>query len=372
MKLLKILIAAAGTGGHINPAIAIAKYCVEQDKNAKILFVGTEKGLENRLVTAAGFDLTHIKIRGIKRKITFENIIAIKELIFSYRRAKKIIKGFNPDIVIGTGGYICGPVLSTSIRIHIPTIIHESNAIPGVTTKLLSRKLDTIAIGFEETRAHLKNLNNVINTGTPVIFNKSFINMSKETAKQKLDINHKLPLLLIYGGSQGAASINNSVIDMIIKHGKFIDFNIIFATGNNSYDNVIHRLKGKLRDNIKIVPYIYNMDQLMAAADLAVTRAGAMTCNEVAVYGLPSIMIPFPYAAENHQEFNARALEGAGAAEVILDKDLNGPVLYDKIIKIINNKNILSLMTQNAKSLRVDNADKNIYEIIKKLVRKSR
>lgn len=366
---MKILIAAAGTGGHINPAIAIAKYCVEQDKSTKVLFVGTEKGLENRLVTSAGFDLLHIKIRGIKRKITFENIIAIKELIFSYRRVKQIIREFKPDIVIGTGGYICGPVLSTSIRLNIPTIIHESNAIPGVTTKLLSRKLDAIAIGFEETRSHLKNLNNVINTGTPVIFNKNFIGMTKNAAKQKLEINDEIPLLLIYGGSQGATSINNAVIEMIKNHAKSIKFNIIFATGNNSYDSVMKRLQGVVKSNIKVLPYIYNMDQLMAAADLAVTRAGAMTCNEVAVYGLPSIMIPFPYAAENHQEFNARALEGAGAAQVILDKDLNGDVLYDKVISIINNKNILSQMTLKAKILRVDDADKNIYKIIERLVK---
>jgi len=156
---------------------------------------------------------------------------------------------------------------------------------------------------------------------------------------------------------------------MIKNHAKSINFNIIFATGNNSYDSVMKRLQGKVNSNIKVLSYIYNMDQLMAAADLAVTRAGAMTCNEVAVYGLPSIMIPFPYAAENHQEFNARALEGAGAAQVILDKDLNGDVLYDKVVSIINNKNILSQMTLKAKILRVDDADKNIYKIIERLVK---
>jgi len=367
VSVLKILFVAAGTGGHINPAIAIAKYCVEANSNTKVLFVGTKRGLENKLVPAAGFELVHIKMRGIKRKLTLENVVAVKELIMGYKRARQIIKNFKPDIVLGTGGYICGPVLSTSIKMGITSIIHESNAYPGVTTKLLAKKLDAVAVGFEETRSHLKGYPNVINTGTPVIINRKLLNIPKHTAKSMMGYNVNLPLILIYGGSQGASSINNAVIDMIVNHGSKIDFNVVFATGNNSYDNTIEKLNGHLKSNIRVVPYIYNMDELMAAADFAVTRAGAMTCNELTTHGVPAIMVPFPFAAENHQEFNARALEAAGAAFVILDKNLSGDILYQKIIEVIRNKSVLTKMSDRARKLKTDDADKNVYNIIMKL-----
>ena len=366
---MKILFAAAGTGGHINPAIAIAKYFEEQE-NAQILFVGTEKGLENKLVAKANFPLKQIKIRGIERKVSISNMKAVKELMFSYGKARKIIREFQPDLVIGTGGYICGPVLSCSVKLKIPTIIHESNAFPGMTTKFLAKKVNAVALGFPEAEKHLPKGANTVHTGTPIIINREFLNMSKDDVKKALGYDEK-PLLLIYGGSQGAASINKAVVQMIKKHSKDIDFNIVFATGNTSYEKVIQELENFDLKNMMILSYIYNMDQMMAGADLAITRSGAMTCCELVQYGLPAVMVPFPYAAENHQEFNARALERAGTAIVILDKDLNAEVLYKRVAGIMKDKQKLCGMSNAAHGLKDDKVLEKIEKLVKKTLTKN-
>jgi UDP-N-acetylglucosamine--N-acetylmuramyl-(pentapeptide) pyrophosphoryl-undecaprenol N-acetylglucosamine transferase len=371
-KIMRILFACAGTGGHINPAIATARYCMKMDPNTEVLFVGTPQGMERRLVKDAGFQLKTISVRGIKRKLTFENILAIKEMLTGKMEAAKILKEFKPDIILGTGGYICAPVFSAATKLEIPYIIHESNSLPGITSKMFAKKAKAVAVGFEDAKKHFPTGTNLIYTGTPVI-EKSFIDLKTDANNNE---EKKKPLLLITGGSQGAASINRAVVDMIVKYFDEINFNIIFATGNKNYESICNNIlaqsdgsidAGVARNRgIEINPYIYNIAEIMEKADLAVTRAGAMTCTELTIVGLPAIMIPYPAATENHQEYNARSLEKAGAAIVLLDNELTGDILYEKVSQLFSPGGMVKLAVMRKASLALGEplGSANLYQLL--------
>lgn len=372
---MKIIICAAQTGGHINPGIAIANKIKQENKNADILFIGTPSGIENDLVPRAGYDLKTIEAYGIERKINLKNIQNMFKTLKGYRKAKSIIKSYSPDIVIGTGGFICGPVLLAATRLKIPTIIHESNSYPGIATKLLSGKVNTVLIAFEDTRKRLKKAKNIVLTGTPTKVKK--INLREEQKEKKLKelgLKTDLPVVLIFGGSQGAKSINNCIID-IIESKANSNYQIIWASGQKQYDIIKQELKNKninieKIENGKILPYIYNMEEIMNLADIIISRSGAMTITEVAKCGKPAIFVPFPFATENHQEYNARVLKNVGAAEIILDKDLNKETLKKVLNEMLKDKNKLKLMGQNAQKIAIQNVEDKIYEEIKKEVKK--
>ena len=258
---MKVIIAAAQTGGHINPGIAIANKIKSINKSAEILFIGTPRGLENDLVPRAGFELKTIEAYGINRKISLSNIKNMFITLKSFKKARRIITEFKPDIVIGTGGFICGPVLMEAKKLKIPTIVHESNSYPGIATKLLSNKVNTVLIAFEETKKKLPKAKNIILTGTPTKINK--VNLSKEqkeTMLENLKLKTDLPIVLIYGGSQGAQSINSCMLD-IIKSKEQLNYQIIWASGQKQYEIVKEELaKENINiekiENVKIIPYI--------------------------------------------------------------------------------------------------------------------
>lgn len=371
---MKVVIAAAGTGGHINPGIAIANKIKQENKDAKITFIGTLKGLENDLVPRAGYDLERIEAYGISRKISVQNFKNICKTISSFKKAKNLIKKIKPDIVIGTGGYICGPVLLAASKYKIPCILHESNAYPGVTVKLLSGKVNEILVGFEDAKARLPKAKKIIVSGTPTKVKKQNLTESqKEKIKEQLSIKNNLPIVLIYGGSQGAKSINNAVLD-IVKNKLNENYHIIWAVGQKQYDNIKKALKeANLNiNNIKnasIVPYIYNMDEVMNLADLIVARSGAMTITEVSLLAKPAIFVPYPYATENHQEYNAKVLANVGAAKIILDKELKMETLSKNIQEIINNKEMQQKMSKNAEKIAIQDVEERIYNEIKSLLK---
>ena len=370
---MKIIICAAQTGGHINPGIAIANKIKQENKSANILFIGTPNGIENDLVPRAGYDLKTIEAYGIERKINLKNIQNMFKTLKSYSKAKKIIKNFNPNLVIGTGGFICGPVLLAATRLKIPTIIHESNSYPGIATKLLSGKVNTVLIAFEDARKRLKKAKNIVLTGTPTkVKKKNLREEQKEKKLKELGLKTNLPVVLIFGGSQGAKSINRCIID-IIENKANLNYQIIWASGQKQYDVIKQELKSKNIDiekieNAKILPYIYNMEEIMNLADIIISRSGAMTITEVAKCEKPAIFIPFPFATENHQEYNAKVLKNVGAAEIILDKDLNKETLTRVLNEMLKDKNKLKLMGQNAKKIAIQNVEDRIYEEIKKEV----
>ena len=371
---MKAIIAAAGTGGHINPGIAIANKIKEKEKNSQIIFIGTNRGLENDLVPRAGYELKKIDAHGIARKISIQNFKNLYATYKSINEAKKILKEFNPNVVIGTGGYICVPVVLAAKSLRIPVVLHESNAFPGIAVKLFKKKADAILVGFEDAKKRLKNAKNVIVTGNPIKIRKlNLTEQEKIKIKEQLGIDESKPVVLAFGGSQGASSINRSFIEIIVNK-KNKDYQIIWAAGPEQYEKIKESLKEVNVDienikDVKILPYIYNMEEVMNTCDLVVCRSGAMTITEISVTEKPAIFIPFPFATENHQEYNARVLEGVGAAEIILDKDLNSEILSNTITKIIRNKTKLKQMSENAKKIAIPNVEERIYEEIKRIAR---
>lgn len=371
---MKVIIAAAQTGGHINPGIAIANKIKEKNRNARIMFIGTTRGLENDLVPRAGYELKTINAYGINRKISISNIKNMYKTLKGFGEAKQIVKDFKPDIVIGTGGFICGPTIMVAKKYKIPTILHESNAFPGVAIKMLSKKVDTILVGFEEAKQRLPKAKNVVVTGTPTkIKGITMSQAQKDIMKKEMGLNSELPVVLIFGGSQGAKTINGTLQE-IVENKLNKNYQIIWAPGAKQYDIIKEQLKNKKINierikNVKIIPYIYNMEEVMNIADIIVSRSGAMTITEIAKIGKPAIFIPFPFATENHQEYNAKVLENVGAAKIILDKDLNAKSLSTTVEEMLKDKDKLEKMGQNAKKVSVKYVEDKIYEEIEKLVK---
>lgn len=363
---MRVLISGGGTAGHINPAISIAKHIMKKNNRAEILFVGTEKGLEAKLVPRENFHLETIKVRGFKRKLSLDTLVTVKELFQGLLEARKIVKDYRPDVVIGTGGYVCGPVVFNAARMKIPTLIHEQNAFPGVTNRILSRFVDRVAISFKESESYFKKREKVMFTGNPL--RSEMLEAERDTARQKLKIQKDEFFVVIFGGSRGAEKINQEVSELIKKYYREIDFKLLFATGERQYEKIHENLKTYQSENINVVPYIYDMANVMAAADLVVARAGAMTLSELTALKTPSILIPSPYVTANHQEHNARALEENGAAIVILEKDLTSDILYKQIMSLAQDKNSLKKMSSNAGKLAITDAADKIYIIINEIV----
>ncbi len=371
---MKVVIAAAGTAGHINPGLAIANKIKEKEPDSNFIFIGTNRGLENDLVPRAGYNLRTINAYGIQRKLTIENIKNLYSIYKSIDEAKKILEDFKPDIVIGTGGYICVPVVISAKKLNIPVVLHESNAFPGVAVKLFKKKADKILVGFEDAKKRLNDEGNVVVTGNPIKLKKLDLNDSqREKIRNDLGIKSDRPVVLVFGGSQGAQSINKSFLEIIVNK-KNKKYQIVWAAGPKQFEEI----KAKLEEvninidnieNVKIVPYIYNMEEVMNVCDLVVSRSGAMTITEVSAVGKPAIFIPFPYATENHQEYNAKVLENVGAAKIILDKDLNSEILEATIEKIISDNNKLKIMGENANKVAIPDVENKIYEEIKKILK---
>lgn len=285
---MKVIIAAAGTAGHINPGLSIANKIKENNKDVEIIFIGTNRGLENDLVPRSGYELKTIEAYGFSKSISVTNFKNMIKTMKGFHQAKKIVEEFKPDIVIGTGGYICGAVITAAHKNKIPTLLHESNAYPGLAIRMLSKKVDTILVGFEEAKEKLNKAKNIVVTGTPT--KMKGIKLTDEQKKQmRLSLNLKegLPIVLAFGGSQGARVINNAILDMI-KNKKCNNFQIIWAAGPEQYKIIKKNLEEENMniDNIegvKIVPYIYNMEEVMNLADVIVSRSGAMTLTEIAL-----------------------------------------------------------------------------------------
>ena len=368
---MKVIVAAAGTAGHINPAIAIANKIKQENPNSEIIFLGTSRRLENDIVPRAGYSLKTIEAYGLSKNISLQSIKNNIRTLKGVSQAKKIVKEFSPDIVIGTGGYICGAAILAAKKYKIPTLLHESNAFPGKAVKMLSKKVDTILISFEEARKNLPNAKNIVLTGTPTkIKNLNLNKTQKNEILRKIGLKQDKPTILIFGGSQGAKAINDVIVEIINKK-MYKNYQIIWAPGPIQFDIIKRHIKNmsKLKD-VKIVPYIYNMEEVMNACDLVIARSGAMTITEISIVGKPSIFIPLPHVSNNHQEYNAKVLENVGAAKIILNKDLTPELLNKEIEQIISDEKNVITMGENAKKIAVNNVEDKIYKEIEKLVKK--
>ena len=353
---MNVAFAAGGTGGHINPALAIADKLKEVFPDTNILFIGSPDGLEAKLVKKAGYDFAPVKMAGIQRKLTPHNIKLNFQAMHYYLNAgkciRKIFDGFSPDLVIGTGGYVTGTVLKTALKCKIKTALHESNSLPGVSTKMLASKADLVMLGTEDAKKHLSECKRCVVTGNPLRNNIPI--EEKSAARKRLGLPDCLTILSA-GGSQGASRINEAVVHLLAYEQKKGNINHIHGYGKHGKDTFMQSLAENGVDpnneHFIIREYIDNMYTCMCASDLIITRAGAMTLTELMAIGRASILIPYPYAAENHQYYNALTLQNANAGRIIDDKELTGAVLIDTVTKLVDDPELLKLMSENAAKL---------------------
>ena len=369
---MRVIFACAGTGGHVNPAIAIARIIQKNEKDSEFLFIGTKNGLENKLVKNAGFEIVHIRTGKLLRKLTLKNVKAIFDTYAGIGESIKILKDFKPDLVIGTGGYICGPVMLAAKKLEIPYMLHESNAYPGVSVKLLAKKAKYVMLGFEDAKKRLKRQDNLIYTGTPAKFNiDEFDSLKKDESKKEFNIEKiNKKIVLVTCGSQGAKKINETVIQMVAKK-RSKEYFIVLVTGEATYDSMRKELDELKIENeseyIKLEKFIFNMDKMYKACDMCITRAGAMTITELALAARPAILVPLPTAAENHQYYNAKVLENARAGKIIEQKDLTIDLLDNTINEIICNNDKLREMSANARKMAKLDVEEKIYNCIKQI-----
>lgn len=365
---MKVLLSGGGTGGHIYPALALQKRIKELYPETEFLYVGTERGLESRIVPEAGLPFEAVEIQGLRRSLSLENLRTLYLMLASIRKSKKIVKLFRPDVVIGTGGYVCAPVLYAASRLGVPSIVHEQNSVAGVTNKFLARFVNRICICFEDARADFaKQAKKVVLTGNPRA--QEVVASTEKASLSDYGLREDRPTVLIFGGSRGAAKINRSTVDAL---GKFKDkpYQVILVTGNEHYDNISAQAKSVLGDaaNVKILPYVQEMPALFRAIDVVACRSGATTLTELTALGLPSILIPSPYVTNDHQRKNAESLEKEGAALVILEKDLDALRLYDSIDTLLQDEGRRQEMAENARKLGIPDAADRIIALIRELV----
>ncbi|MGO4936715.1 undecaprenyldiphospho-muramoylpentapeptide beta-N-acetylglucosaminyltransferase [Fundicoccus sp. Sow4_H7] len=358
-QLKRIAVSGGGTGGHIYPALALINVLKEKYPDLEVLYIGTETGLESKIVPNAGIAFESIKIQGIRRSLSLENIKVGWYMLTSTRRAKKILERFQPEVVIGTGGYVCAPVLLAASNMGIPTIIHEQNSVAGLTNKFLARNVDIIATCFKDVEKDFSKYPTKIRyTGNPRAQEVIQIEADKDAVYQQFDLDPNLPTVLIFGGSRGAPAINRAALDAIpmFEGGKY---QVIIATGQSHYDELVENQADLLRllgQNVKVLPYIENMPELFSVIDLVVCRSGATTLTELTALGIPSILIPSPYVTDNHQEKNALALVNHQAAIMIKEEEITAEKLYNQVEGLIMNPSRLEHMAEQAKQLGMPNA----------------
>jgi UDP-N-acetylglucosamine--N-acetylmuramyl-(pentapeptide) pyrophosphoryl-undecaprenol N-acetylglucosamine transferase len=369
---MRVLFAGGGTAGHINPAIAVAGYIRSKQPDAELYYIGRKGGMEERLVPAAGINFHGIEVSGFQRQLNWENIKyninAASQLASASRNARRLLLDIKPDVVMGTGGYVSGPVLRQAAKLGIKCCIHEQNAFAGVANKMLAPKVDAVMLAMPDAEKYFKAKNKPIVTGNPV--RESVINMTKQKARGILGMDER-PMILSFGGSLGARRINETVADVMAWHWKSGQIVHYHATGEYGVELMPKLLAEKGVDlnceNIHITEYIDNMDVMLAAADLVICRSGAITISELAVQGKPSVLIPSPNVAENHQYHNAMTLVSRGAAAIVEEKDLTGEKLTQTVSELITDKARLEKMSQNARKCAITDTNERIYRIIMKL-----
>lgn len=367
---MNFLFTCGGTAGHINPALGVAAKLKELMPESRFLFVGAEGMMETELVPRAGYEIKTIKITNISRSLSLaglrHNIRTAKNLLGAAKKAKQIIKEFAPDAVIGTGGYVCYPVLSAARALKIPTFLHESNAVPGLTTKMLAGKTDCVMVGFEDAAKNYKKGTNVVCTGTPV--RSEFAPASPSEAKRSLGLDADKKLILSVWGSLGADHMNKIMADFITLAAGEEKIGLIHSAGKRGYSAFMASLREKCPEHTgrgcEVREYIHDMPRVLAAADLVMCRAGASTLAELAAMGKPAILVPSPNVTANHQEMNARVLERAGGARVYLEGEFTAQSLYADTLALLQDEAKLQKMSEGMLSQSQNNCAQKIAELI--------
>ncbi|MBN2983373.1 undecaprenyldiphospho-muramoylpentapeptide beta-N-acetylglucosaminyltransferase [Cohnella algarum] len=368
---MRIVLTGGGTGGHIYPALAIGREVTAREPDSSLLYIGTERGLESRIVPEQGVRFQSIHITGFRRSLSLDNVRTVMRFLKGVKRCKAMLSEFKPDIVVGTGGYVCGPVVYAAAKLGIPTLIHEQNVVPGLTNKFLSRYADGVAVSFADSKPHFGRKPNVVHAGNPCASAVAKGDSLKGFAS--LGLAPQTPFVLVVGGSRGAKALNDAIVDMAPKLGSLTGVHFIFVTGERYYEETLARMKGPLsaaESRVHVLPYVRNMPEVLAAASLVVSRAGASSLAEITSLGVPSILVPSPNVTNNHQQPNAESLEAAGAAVMILEKNLTGDALFRTIAGIMGDPARREAMSRASRGLGMPEAAATIYDQIKGIIRK--
>ena len=374
---MNVIFTCGGTGGHINPAIAVANSWLERHPDSKILFIGGRGNMEEILVPKAGYDLTVMPAFGLERSLSASairnNIRAVKSVISAIGRCKKIIREFHADVVVGTGGYASFPALYAAKQLKVPTCVHESNAMPGLTTRMVANWVDKVLVCFPESAKHYRHPEKVEVVGMPV--RREFIYTKKADARKELGLDER-PLVVSAFGSQGAKTMNEVTAQLFkLEQAAGYPFRHIHAVGSYGWSWMPEHVRQqgvKLEETpaITMQEYIYNMPTVMAAADVVISRAGASSCSEIAASGTPCVLIPSPNVTDNHQEKNARALEAQGAAVVLLEKDCTAQRLYGEIIALLEDKTRYSAIGKALYAMSVPDSAERLCAAMEQLAKK--
>ena len=367
---MRVLMTGGGTGGHVYPALAIASVIKQNDPDAEIAFVGTPNGIENKLVGDAGYKMYHVDVKGFRRSLSFRNIKAMYLALVSPQKAKKIIRSFNPDIVIGTGGYVSWPILVAASKLGVPSAVHESNAVPGMTVRRLASYVDRVYVNYEESINLLSHKEKAMRVGCPLRLD--FEAYDKDSARKALGISSDVKMILSFGGSLGAEQVNFAMLDFMDDYvAKNPDVLHVHATGSIEWEIAKGIFKGKgldKYDNIKLVEYINDMPLQMAAADVVVCRAGANAVSELALLKKAAVLIPSPNVTDNQQFKNANAIVRQGGALMIEEKDITREKIIGLISSVLENEEMRKTLGENIYSFAVPDANRKIYEDICNLV----
>ena len=370
---MRFLFTCGGTAGHINPAIGVAGRLKELMPDAEFLFIGAEGKMETELVPREGYPIRTIEVGNLSRSLSVagvkHNLDTAKKLLHGSAEARAILKEFRPDVAIGTGGYVCYPVLHAAHALHIPTLVHESNAVPGLTTKLLARSVDCVMVGFENVRENYPAHTRVEFTGTPV--RTDFIHISREEARKSLGIPPDRPLLASVWGSLGSGHINGLMPDFLALAAERGSFHLIHSVGKRDWPALSKTLSARWggpeplkAKGLDLREYIFDMPLVMAAADLVMCRSGASTLGELAALGKPALLVPSPNVTNHHQEKNARLLESAGAARVLLEGEFDAAGLYDAACELLSHPDTLGEMCSAMRATGVPDAAARIADLI--------
>lgn len=367
---MRLLLAGGGTGGHVNPAIAIAQAMERRHEHFECAFVGRRGGEENRAVSSLKYKLYTLDVKGLERKLSIDMLKSAYLAVRSLKDAREILREFAPDATLGTGGYVCWPIIKESIKAGIPTLMHESNIYPGLVTRTLGKNCNALLLNSEQTKAFLKSSKNCIVTGNPL--RGEFAQKTKRGARASLGINESDFFIVSFGGSLGSKKINDTVIELMTeKSYRKLRIKHLHASGTRYFDEIKgarHALTDESDPNFSVKPYIENMPTVLTAADLVICRSGAITLSEISKAGVPSILIPSPNVAEDHQRKNAQALVNARAALMITEDELNADVLRNKISALISDVSRRHILQENIKKFHIANSEQIICEQIERSI----
>ncbi len=371
---MRIVLAGGGTAGHCNPAIAIASEIKAKNKDADLLFIGNRGSIEETLVGKAGFPFRAVQVQGFRRKLTFDNIKTVQLYLKAKKDCKKILQEFKPDAVIGTGGYVSGPVVAAAQALGIPTCIHEQNAYPGVTSKMLSKKADIVFISFPGSEQYFGKVRRMILSGNPL--RAEILNTDRAAARAQLGLPQDAFYLVSFAGSLGALEVNRAMVGLISRNAKNKDFYQIHATGDRGWKWMPDALKEQgynIADEgmIRVAPYLYDMPLHLAAADAVVCRAGAITLGEICALGKAAVLIPSPNVTHNHQYYNARSLSDRGGAILLEEKDLSADRLYETVLQLKKDPDRCIALGRGAMEMALPQAAETIYNELYDLIHSS-